>query len=172
MQWETIRELIKADDREKWDFRVEGRQLHFDTNDTLTARQNGSPQAYKLSDFATSQLCQRLGIPARYFKRLRAGMQAALANYDLGRLADIGFFIRGKGEAIRAVLSDRYAPYKNHEVIEAAEATIKDHGLVVCSFALEDLAMFVKLTTAEKGSGTGAWMKSVRGRGLRERLSR
>jgi len=148
MLWGTIQELIKADDRDKWDLRVEGRQLHFDTNGTLTARQNGNAQAYKLSDFSTTQLCQRLAIPARYFKRLPAEMQAALANYDLGRLADIGFLIRGKGEAIRAVLSHRYAPYNNHEVIEVAEAAVNDHGLIVRSFELEDRAMFLKLTTS------------------------
>jgi len=81
-------------------------------------------------------------------KRLPAEMQAELANYDLNRLPETGFLIRGKGEAIRAVLSDRYAPYNNHEVIEAAEATVKDHELMVRSFALEDCAMFLKLTTS------------------------
>src|SRR5690349_9331557 len=70
MDWETIQEFIKADDREKWDLRVQGKQLCFGSNGALAVRQNGGARACKLSDFAVTQLCQRLGIPARYFKRL------------------------------------------------------------------------------------------------------
>jgi len=148
MDWETAKEHIKADDTAKWDLRVEARQLQFDTDGTLKARKNGNTQAYRLSDFATTQLCQRLGIPARYFKRLPKEMQMDLANYDLSRLAYTRFFLRGKVETIRAVLSDRYAPYNNREVIEAAEATVKEHGLTVRSFALEERGMFLKLLTS------------------------
>ncbi len=146
MDWETIRQNIQEDDRDKWDLRVEGRQLHFDTNGTLSARQNGNAQAYKLSDFALTQLCQRLAIPARYLKRLPAGMQAGLVNYDLGRLAHTGFLIRAKGEAIRAVLSDRYVPYNNRDVLEAVWTAVKDDGLAVRSFVVEERGMFLKLT--------------------------
>jgi hypothetical protein len=159
MEWETIQELIKADDTSKWDLRVDARQLHFDVDGTLKARKNGNAEAYRLSDFALAQLCQKLSIPARYFKRLPKEMQAALANYDLSRLADTGFFLRGKVETIRAVLSDRYSPYNNRDVIEAAEATVKEHGLAVRSFALEERGMFLKLITSTQ-SGRALELKA------------
>ena len=147
MNWETIRQRIQEDDENKWDLHLKGRDLTFNRDDTIAIRQNGNVQTYRLLDSALTQLCQRLAIPAHYFKRLLPSMQAELANYDLSRLYDTDFFVRGKGIVIRAVLSNRYVPYNNCEVLGAATSAVEEGGLIVRSFELEDRCMFLKLTT-------------------------
>lgn len=147
MDWETITEEIEQDDEGKWDLRVEGRDLCLDSNSSLTIRRKEAIQNYRLMEFAVTQLCQRLSIPARYFKRVPPTMQSDLANYDFDRLPEAGFFIRGKGDAIRAVLSERYVPYNNREVIGAVVAAVGDDGLMVRSFVLAGQVMFLKLTS-------------------------
>jgi hypothetical protein len=147
MDCERIKQRIQEDDKDKWDLKVSGGDLTFVPSRTLRLRQNGDFQAYQLSEFALTQLCQRLAIPAGYFKRLPAEMQAELASYDLGRLAEADFLLRGKGMGVRAVLSNRYVPYNNSEVIGAVESAVRSDGLLVRSFALEELGMYVKLTS-------------------------
>ncbi len=120
MEWESITERIEKDNHGKWDLRAQGKDLRLDSDGSLVIQRNGEVQKYTLSDFAVGQLRQRLSIPARYFKRLPTNMQSELANYDLNGLPDAGFFVRGKSETIRAVLSERYVPYNNREVIESS----------------------------------------------------
>ena len=43
-------------------------------------------------------MCQRLDIPVKYFRRLPDRMKAFVTNYDLIRLPDKSFPVRGKGE--------------------------------------------------------------------------
>ncbi|MCI0417637.1 MAG: hypothetical protein L0312_00190 [Acidobacteria bacterium] len=118
MDWAIIKQQIEEDDCGKWDLKIPAEQLSFLAGGTLRIHQNGYAQDYRLSEYALTQLCQRLSIPAGYFKRLPAEMQVELANYDLKRVADQSFLLRGKGETIRGVLSDRYVPYNNGEVFE------------------------------------------------------
>lgn len=147
MDWNDIKQRIQEDDHDKWDLPVKGFDLKLASYGALLLRQNGTVKPYRLTDWALRQLCQRLSIPTGYFKRLPGEMQAELANYDLTREADAGYLIRGKGTAIRAVLSDRYVPYNNRQVSEAVEATVAGNGLAVRSFMLEDVGMFLKLTS-------------------------
>lgn len=147
MNWETIKQQVLEDDHEKWDLNVPTASLALNTSGLLEVSSNGNSGKFGLTEHAITQLCQRLSIPARYFKRLPKEMQAQLANYDLGRLDDSTFLMRGKGQAIRAVLSDKYVAYNNRQVIEAVSAAIAGDGLAVKSFVLEERFMFIKLVS-------------------------
>lgn len=102
MNWETIRQRIQEDDHDKWDLPVKAFDLKLAPHGALLYRQNGTVKPYRLTDWALRQLCQRLSIPAGYFKRLPGEMQSELANYDLTRVADTDLFIRGKDTTIRS----------------------------------------------------------------------
>jgi len=147
MNWETIKQQVSEDDQEKWDLQVSTASLAINASGLLQISSNGNSGKFGLTEHAITQLCQRLAIPARYFKRLPAEMRAQLANYDLGRLDDSTFLVRGKGQAIRAVLSDKHVAYNNRQVIEAVSAAIAGDGLVVKSFVLEERFMFIKLVS-------------------------
>jgi len=147
MNWETIKQQVDDDDHGKWDLQLPASALRFNAGGVLQVSHNGNSGAYGMSEYALTQLCQRLAIPARYFKRLPKEMQAELANYDLSRLEDSRFLLRGKGQSIRAVLSDKYVAYNNHEVIEAVAGAIGSDGLTIKSFAVEEQFMFIKLVS-------------------------
>src|SRR6266571_1247459 len=52
-----------------------------------------------------SAMCQKLEIPVKYYRRLPDAMKATVANFDIGRLNGQSYFLRGKGNWIRAFLS-------------------------------------------------------------------
>jgi hypothetical protein len=104
---------------------------------------------FALSDTATLQLCQRLEIPVRYYRRLPVEMQAVVANYDLGRQDGKPFLLRGKGQWVRAFLSDEYIAYNNSEIAETVESLLAKPELTVKSFVLEETHMFLKIISEE-----------------------
>jgi hypothetical protein len=108
----------------------------------------GAPE-YALSDTATLQLCQKLEIPVRYYRRLSEDMQAVVANYDLSRQDGRSFLLRGKGQWIRAFLSDEYVAYNNAEIAETVEHLLNNRALTIKSFVLEETHMFLKIISEE-----------------------
>ncbi len=110
---------------------------------------NGNSGTFSLSDLAVSQICEKLEIPARYYRRLPREMQAVVANYDLGRQNSKSFLLRGKGEWIRAFLSSDYVDYNNTQIAETAETLLRNEALSVMSFVLEETHMFLKIISEE-----------------------
>ena len=93
---------------------------------------------YSLSEVATSQMCQKLEIPVKYYRRLPDEMKATVANFDIGRLNGNSYFLRGKGDWIRAFLSAEYVAYNNSEIAQTAESLLRNGALDVKSFVLEE----------------------------------
>jgi hypothetical protein len=119
MDWKSVAEKIVQDDQSKWDRKVSGKELVVAENGALKLL-NGQAEvrAFSLSETATFQLCQKLEIPVRYYRRLPGDMQAVVANYDLNRQNGKSFLLRGKGDWIRAFLSSDYVAYNNSEIAE------------------------------------------------------
>lgn len=85
MDWKTVEDKIYQDDRSKWDRKVSGERLRVDHTGTLELTDGGGPtECYALSDLATGQMCQRLGIPVAYYRRLPGEMKALVPNRLLG----------------------------------------------------------------------------------------
>src|SRR6266498_4387294 len=104
MDWKTVAEKIVQDDQNKWDRSIAARELRLGENGSLQLDcMNGG--SFSLSEVAVSQLCGKLEIPTRYYRRLPGEMQAFVANYDLGRQNGKSFLLRGKGDWVRAFLS-------------------------------------------------------------------
>src|SRR5437868_6655213 len=77
VQWPEVAARIAEDDRGKWDRKVPATQLWIGDNGELTAMNGGpAPDAFTLSDLATSQLCERLGVPTIYYRLLPSDMKA------------------------------------------------------------------------------------------------
>src|SRR5690348_2429396 len=119
MDWVQVEHQIVEDDRNKWDRNAPAKALKVSEDGTLQLRGNDEgPDRFALSELATAQMCQRLGIPVRYYRRLPRDLQAAVANLDFGRLSDGLYFLRGKDEWVRAFLSTDYVAYNNGHVAE------------------------------------------------------
>src|SRR5262250_2487348 len=96
MDWKTVAEKIIQDDQNKWDRKVAGRELRVSEIGALEFDNGNGVGAYSLSEVATSQMCQKLEIPVKYYRRLPDEMKATVANFDIGRLKGHSYLLRGK----------------------------------------------------------------------------
>jgi hypothetical protein len=87
MDWKTVSEKIVSDDQNKWDRKVSGGELRISSSGAFELSNGDSAgKTYSLSEVATSQMCQKLEIPVKYYRRLPDEMKATVANYDINRL--------------------------------------------------------------------------------------
>ncbi|MBV9852120.1 MAG: hypothetical protein JO250_20840 [Armatimonadetes bacterium] len=132
---EHVRERVEVDDRGKWDTVALRQELSWRGGRLVLpdACAAAAPLCLCPSPWATSQLCQQLGMPARYFRACPPHLQEAqfahwaihamprdedgLIRHDL--LAEREhWLLRGKGGALRGVLSARYARLDNRQLLE------------------------------------------------------
>src|SRR5499425_2459865 len=97
MDWKSVAEKIVNDDQNKWDRKVSGQELRVSSSGAIELCNGDSGGAtYSLSEVATSQMCQKLEIPVKYYRRLPDEMKATVANFDIGRLKGHSYLLRGK----------------------------------------------------------------------------
>jgi hypothetical protein len=151
MEWTDVEGRIVDDDRNKWDRKASAAELRISTSYSLLDVGNAdrAPDRYTLSELATSQMCQRLGIPVPYYRRLPDQLRAMVANYDLDRLNDSSYLLRGKNEWVRAFLSSDYVTYNNSHVAETVKALLEGGPISVKSFVLEETHLFLKIISDE-----------------------
>ena len=149
MDWIEVEGRIVEDDRNKWDRKAPATTLRIAEGGALELNSDGCSEKFALSELATSQMCGRLGIPVPYYRRLPAELRATISNYDLGRLAENSFLLRGKDEWIRAFLSADYVAYNNGNVAETVKELLKGANVSVKSFVLEETHLFLKVISDE-----------------------
>jgi hypothetical protein len=150
MDWKTIEEQLGQDDLNKWDHNAKGQQLQVAQTGMLeVANGQATNGCYALSDLATTQMCQKLGIPVDYYRRLPLEMRAVAANYDLQRLREESFLLRGKGAWIRSFLSGQYVVYNNVQIAETVWGLLEKAAVTVKTFVLEETHMFLKIITED-----------------------
>lgn len=145
--WNEVQEQIKHDDQGKMDWtvpienvRMNGQGIVGDNRfgvgitDQLGLGMNGLTP----NEHALGQLASRVGIPARYAKKCYDQDPKLLAghfNYWTEQLVedsekDKQWFLRGKGDELRAVLSDRYSQLDNSFVFEALGHSLHNGSMV------------------------------------------
>lgn len=84
-----------------------------------------SLENYRMTDWASNQLCQKIGIPYRYFEACPPELQQTNVNHWLERAESKNMMFRlrnqGQDKVIRGILSDSYTKYDNHEILELVE---------------------------------------------------
>ena len=150
MDWNTVEIEISADDQYKWDWKTASEKVRIVESGALALLNGrGEPRHYALSDHATSQICQRLEIPAPYYRRLPGEMKATVANYDLARLSGKSYLLRGKGNWIRAFLSADYVAYDNKQIAETVQSLLGNGAITIKDFVLEETNLYLKLVSEE-----------------------
>jgi len=150
LAWTDVSARITEDDRGKWDRKVPAPHLLIGEGGKLLAMNGGpEPDAFTLSDLATTQLCERLNVPVAYYRRLPAIMKATVANFDLNRLADRSFLLRGKANHLRAFLSGEYVTFDNRQIAETVNVLLRGDGIRIKSFVLEETHCFLKIVSDE-----------------------
>jgi len=87
----------------------------------------GEKKTMDITDNAFSQLCTRMGVPAKYIKKCFAEgkSELAIANFRAWENDNIGnMLVREYNGVARAVLSERYAPFDNYRVLRALNYTM------------------------------------------------
>jgi len=150
MEWTQVEQQIVEDDRNKWDRKASAAELLITPDGALEVR-NGGSQAprFSLSEHAIGQMCQKLEIPVRYYRRLPSDLKATVANHDLRRLAEHGYLLRGKDEWLRAFLSADYVAYNNDDIAETVHELLKNATVSVRSFVLEETHLFLKIISED-----------------------
>jgi hypothetical protein len=150
MDWIQVEERIIDDDRNKWDRKAPAKEIRISSDGLLEVR-NGEcgQERFALSELATGQMCQRMGIPVLYYRRLPGELQATIANYDLGRLSENAYLLRGKDQWVRAFLSTEYIAYNNAHIAETVKALLQGAAVSVKSFVLEETHLFLKVISNE-----------------------
>jgi hypothetical protein len=150
MTWNEVAASIIDDDRGKWDRKVSAEQVWVSQSGTLIAMNGGpAPDSFSLSDLATTQLCERLAIPPAYYRRLPTEMKATVANFDLKRMSERQFLLRGKASHVRAVLSGEYIAYNNSAIAETVETLLRSDGLWIKAFVLQETHCFLKIISED-----------------------
>ena len=150
MDWKSVEEKIVQDDHTKWDRKASAQELRISENGALKVlNAHAEAPKFSLSELATTQLCQKLEIPVKYYRRLPDEMKATVANFDIGRLNGHSYLLRGKGEWVGAFLSDEYVAYNNSEIAETVQGLLTKADVSMKSFVLEETNMFLKIIFEE-----------------------
>lgn len=136
-----LKRQIAQDDAGKWDLIVPKDRLALSQGRLTLPEEHldEHPECLTLSPWATAQVCQRLGIPVDYYRKLSRSLRDANVNHWLWRqdaeLDDEGnprpegsqsWLLRCKAQAVRAVLSDRYRPLDNADLIGTLIPILED----------------------------------------------
>ena len=93
MNLADVRDRVAHDDTGKWDRVIEPGDLRLQDGrlrlprswqtDGVAGATGATARGLKLTDWATAQMCQKLGIPTAYFRRCPAPLQDAQINHWL-----------------------------------------------------------------------------------------
>lgn len=88
---------------------------------------NGESRTMDMTDHAFSQLCTRMGVPAKYIKKCfdSGKSELAVANFRAWEKEHTGnMLVRENDGVARAILSDSYAPFDNYKLLRALYYTM------------------------------------------------
>ncbi|BAL01915.1 hypothetical protein OBV_p-00600 (plasmid) [Oscillibacter valericigenes Sjm18-20] len=111
-------------------------RANFGINDELQfvyQPERGERRAVDITDTAFSQLCTRLGVPAKYVRKCVESGKTSLALANFHAWSDDcrnNMLVREYDGVARAVLSDSYAPYDSYKVLRALNYTVDSKRFV------------------------------------------
>ena len=153
MEYE-IKDLVNELNRQKANSRdviVDGRKLQASVFN-VTAEEGiglflGEGEAIPLTEWAHQQLANKTDIPMRYYNRIREAQRFELLaeNANAWIKEKERRLIRILDGNVRAILSDRYRPMDNHDLLFAALDEFKQHGVDIHRCDLTEQYMYMKV---------------------------
>lgn len=140
---ELAQEIVRHAEAKR-DFVAETSDLNFADNSLVI----GNAGAYPLTDHAHGQIADRVGIPKRYYDRMKAEAPALLAdnvNHWFQEMPERRMIRTLDGQA-RAFLSDRYHRIDNEQIADAVLPVLLEdggHGAVV-SCCVTDFKLYIQ----------------------------
>lgn len=153
MKLEEVHAQVHADDQGKRDTILRREDL---------AMENGRialpypehlrhPHGLALTPWATTQVCQRLGMPTGYFRRCPPHLQDSQFNHWVqpSQNGSNGhrrerWMLRTKEDSVRGVLTERYSPLDNADILEILAPMMEPH-YQVSWFALTEESFHLRV---------------------------
>jgi hypothetical protein len=147
-QWEKVNQNIAVDDLGKHDWTAPISQIRMNGEGRigLLGFQAGSEGQIGMNhrgvvpnDHALGQLSNRVGIPTRYSRKcaekgktdlLAANFNTWIKDLDEDTEGDKQWFLRGKNDMLRGVLTDKYSQLDNSFVFEALSNSLQNGDVV------------------------------------------
>jgi len=123
---------------------------------------HGGTKAMDITDTAFSQLCTRMGVPAKYIKKcFEAGKSnLAIENFRAWENDNTGnMLVRESDGVARAVLSNSYAPFDNFRVLRALNYTMDTKRFIPTQVYMSQEKLHVRFVDYQPlpvGDGTGS----------------
>lgn len=103
-------------------------------------------------DYAFSQFCSKIGVPAQYMDKCMKNNLSELAEQNMNTWVDIydnSLFIREYNDKIRGVLSSRYSPFDTPQILDVLEDTTRGLNLKVKGYYMSEERFHARLIQTE-----------------------
>lgn len=103
--------------------------------DVVHFKSRNIPREFELTDFSTSQLCQRLGMPTQYFEALAKSKNESLKNLACTNInvlaghSKTDVLFRTYQNTVRGFLSTSYVPFDSDEIITVIDDVVSKSSL-------------------------------------------
>ena len=146
----TLKELAAAvEDTQahKRDYLADTQRLSFRYGALELGLDGGAWQQLPVTDLAHDQIANRVGIPTRYYRRLREEATALLDHNVNHWFAEqpTRQMVRTLNGKVRAFLSDRYRPLDNYDLMENVLPVLAEQQLTVESCQLTEKRLYLKV---------------------------
>jgi len=148
---------VDRQSRDSRDFIAHSRHIRLDfdhdRNPSLVLDDGGGVQLFALTEHVHEQIADVLGIPGQYYRKMRIDnpeLMATNVNSWLGRsdqrrlVRTVQRPISDGGHQVRALLSDRYRPLDNANLLEAVLPTLHERNVKVISSELTQRRLYIK----------------------------
>lgn len=133
MSFKDLLEIGKMQESNWKDYIIDKNNVFYiDDNRQFICMSEGNEFSYDISEFAFTQLCQRVGVPSAYVMKCFEHGKIDLALMNLKEWAQEyckGLRIRVYDNTVRAVLSNTYVPFSNLNVLTELSNNISGYEL-------------------------------------------
>ena len=149
---ESLANRILSEAQSKKDYAMDTRNLELTPAGDLHFRVKGDWRGVKPTRLCLEQIAGRVGIPAKYFERMRTDAPELLAdnvNHWFQKKPEVRMLRtiqNGKREA-RAFLSHKYRPFDNADLVNAVLPRMLEAGLEVQSAELTETRLYIQAVT-------------------------
>ena len=143
LTYQTLTDKVVSQEKSKADYLVPAKDMTMYQDDSVIF----DTAQYMMNKTAHSQLAARLQIPHQFYERIASYQE--LRTDVVNRLLSEDqrtFFFRTHDNVGRAILSDRYKPIDNTDVLAAAAPVLRDMQLQFMSADITETRMYLQIT--------------------------
>jgi len=150
MRLQGLTEELERQKPLKWDKKVNAAQLRMALAENQVRFHLNGGNHFAITKPCHNQIAERLDIPVKYYHRMEAEAPELLTENVNAWLQrdERDFFVRGLGDSVRALLSDRYRVIDHQDVLYCALNELQAHEAEVEDCFLSETEMNLKVKSS------------------------